>query len=250
MKVLKNTFKILLIALFTIIVSCKKANNNEVVVNATQQEKQVKKIEYSNKDNGTLAITEVYDKRVNKIKLINHSKEYGDSKKTFSYDKANNLIEEKEFDTKGELVETKFYEYKVVSDQEFIEFIYEKRKGFEKKLIVEDKLEYNDDGYIFRKNRRTVYGNWTYNYKYHSNNKLKEETILAYEETEKVVILYDEQGKREIEKIYRRKTTNDEFKLELTNNWYYDKGGNEVTKEGKVIETNNSPFIKKYTYYN
>jgi len=236
MKTLKNTFTILLIASFAILVSCKNANNNETLANATQQEKQVKKIEYSNKDNSSLFLTEFYDQKGNKIKSINHSEEYGDSEKTFLYDKANNLIEEKEFDTKGELVETKFYEYKAVSDQEFFEFTYEKRKGSEKKLIAEEKSEYNDDGNLFRKSNRTVYGNWTYNYKYHSNNKLKEETILAYEETEKVVITYNEQGKREIEKIYRRKTKDDAFKLELTN-------------KGEIAKSNDI-FTKKHTYHN
>lgn len=249
MKTLKNTFTFLLITSFTIFVSCKKANNNEAIVNATQQEKQIEKVEYFNKGNNSLALTEYYDKKGNKIKLINHSEKYGDSEKTFLYDDINNLIEEKEFDTKDELVETKFYEYKAVSDQEFLEFTYEKRKDSEKKLIIEDKLEYNDGGNLFRKSHRTTYGNRIYDYTYHSNNKIKEETILAYEETEKVIISYNSNGKRIEERIYRKKTANNDFKLELTNYWYYNSNGNEVTKDGMPIKET-SPFTKKYTYFN
>lgn len=227
MKTFKNTIYLLLIFIFTFLSSCK---------NTAQEEKQVKKIEYINKDDSSLVKTEFYDKKGNNTKLINHSVEYGDSEKTFLFDYDNNLIEEKEFNTKGELVKTKFYEYKSLSDQEFLELTYEKRKGSEKKLISEDKLEYNDEGKLFRKSHRTVYGNWTYDYKYHSNNKLKEETILAFKETEKVVVTYNEKGEKETEKIYRRKTKDDVFELKQTNKVEIAKSKNKYTK--------------KYTYHN
>ena len=237
----------LVICIIALFISSQKIKSQEGTI--SKHSKLIKKIEYFDANNGSRSLTEFFNKKENKTKLINHSEKYGDTEKTFSYDKVNNLIEEKEFDTKGELVETKFYEYKTVSDQEFLEFTYEKRKGSEKKLITEDKLEYNDDGNLFRKNHRTIYGNWTYNYKYHPNNKLKEEIILAHEETEKVIITYNEQGKREIEKIFRRKTKDDTFKLELTNQWYYDNDGNQVTNKGEIVKPNEA-YIKKYTYHN
>jgi hypothetical protein len=215
MKTLKNIFTILLIIFFTTVVACKNEK-------AAKQEKLVKKIEYINKENDGLEMTEFHDKNGNMIKFINHSEEYGDSETTYFYDNLKRLIEEKEFDTNGELKETKFHEYKSESDQVFYELTYEQRKGKEKKLTAEEKLEYDDNGNLFKKTHRAIYGIWIHNYKYYPNNKLKEEITIASKDTEKIITTHNEQGKRKLQKIYRRKTTDDEYELKQTNQWFYN----------------------------
>ncbi|MGJ8744597.1 hypothetical protein [Polaribacter sp.] len=244
MIILKNNSTSFLVLIFFIVaISCKNQT-----AEGNQETKKIEKIEYFNKNDNSIGMTEFFDKKGNKIKIINHSIEYGDSKTEFLYDTNNRLTEEKQFNTNGELKKAEFHEFKAISDQEFMESIYQTDNSGEKKLKKEIKLENNDTGNLSRKIIKSDYGNWEHNYKYHTNSKMKEEIIIGYNGTEKVILSYNEKGLRTEENIFRIKKSDDKFTLELTNNWYYDKDGNEVTKDGKPM-VNNEIFTKKYTYY-
>lgn len=244
MKFLKNNSTSFLVLIFFIVaISCKNQT-----AEGNQDSKKTQKIEYFSKKDNSKVKTEFFDEKGNKTKIINHSIEYGDSKTTFLFDENNRLIAEKNYNTNDELEKTESYEFNSISDQEFIENIYVTNANGEKELKKEIKLDYDDNGRLSRQINKSVFGTWLHNYKYHANGKMKEQEIIAYNETEKTIISYNNKGHRVEENIFRIKKTDDDFKLELTNNWYYDKEGNEVTKDGNPIIVDEI-FTKKYTYY-
>jgi len=227
--------------LFSLLISCKEKKTNDKTED--NPNKKIKKIEYVNKKDNVIEITEFYDTNENLIKKINHSKKYGDTKTIYKYNKTNNLIEESEFDKEDKKSKTKYYEYKSISDQDFLKTSYHQIKDEKRKLISKERTHFDDNGFLAKKTVKSVYANWEYTYTNHANGKLKKEVILGYDNTEKVIKTYNKKGKPIKEEIYRRKTIKDDFKLELTNNWYYDANGNETDKNGK-LKPNNSPYKK------
>ncbi len=234
-----------LFIIFSFLASCNESKSQEIT--KTTQAKKIKKIDYINA-NKFVYLTQYFDKNGNKIEEVNHSEKFGDSKKRFIYDKKNRLIEETFFGNDGKLIKSKFNKFTAINDKELLKTTYVKRANGDEQLLKEERKFYDNNGFLVKMELKSNYDSRTINYTNSKNGKLLKEIIIAFDDTEKVVKTYNSNQKPITEKIYRRKTKKDTFKLVQTNKWYYDSNGNETDKNGK-LNTDNFSFTKNIVYY-
>ncbi len=165
------------------------------------------------------------------------------------YNAAGHLIEVQEYDADGTFNKAQKMVYDYQGDLVVKIETYSKRGDRDFQLYEEQLFSYNKQGLVEKEKSRAVFGSFEYAYTYHPNGKEKEKTTLAYEGKEKIVTQYDDEGRRVLENIYRRKSVEEGFQLDRINRWAYDQQGSEVSAEslrnGQLI----SRRIREITYY-
>lgn len=157
------------------------------------------------------------------------------------YDGLGNLIEIKEFNSDGVLEEMKTMVHQYTGDHpDQTETFIKRGEGEAQKSKIQT-FTYNKEGLLEKEISRAIFGAWVYTYEYHANGNVKSKTTVNGEDSEKVITLKNEQGNRIKETIYRRKSTDDDYHIDLTHKWTYDKFGNEILFE----QIRNGHVVKK-----
>lgn len=170
------------------------------------------------------------------------------TKTTNEYNNKGQVRETKEFNADGTLDETTRLLYQYNGDNIVAINTIEKRGDgeFQDKQIQE--FTYNDKGQVTKESSIARFGTTEYLFTYYPNGKVKEKTTFSYNGAEKIVLHNDETGKRIKEEIFRKKSGQD-FKLDVTNQWTYDKNGNEILFENFRNGQSLSKTIREITYW-
>ncbi len=256
---MQNQFILFLAFIFPFFGSCQtdtKQESNQTVQTANN-EKKIKKINHYLIDPETkekeLVSTEFYNKKGQKNKVFTYVEDYT-SEERYHYDDKGNEILKEEFNRFGELEKNTKTEYEYSDDNKIIKATESVQRGKNNDFSVHSIAEYsyNDKGQKIKEYYKARWGEMEYEYSYHPNGNEKEKITYAFEGTEKVIRISNEEGKRIKEEIFRRKDINVDFQLDLTNIWKYDGEGNEILheglKDGKVVSRRVSDPNKKNTF--
>lgn len=168
----------------------------------------------------------------------------------FEYNDRGDFIEEKTFNTDETIDLFLFYEYKYEGDKLLAKLTYEQREaGVEKQKRQLEQFAYNDKGQVVKRRLVSVYDERLFTHTYHPNGKRKKTIELAFENKEKVVHHFNTDGEKTKVEVYRRKTTEDEFQLDLTNYRVYNEFGDLVEQKSERKGVTTRQVIIELVYY-
>ncbi len=221
----------------------KEAISREVLFEYDEQGNQIKTIEKKGEETLTLG---TYDYKENF--KVHEKTPYGYT--FFDRDDKGDLVAERAFNSDGTIDLFLFHKYKYEGEQLIAKLTTEQKEvGAKPKERQLERFTYNDKGKVMQRHLLSVYDERTFTNTYHSNGQLKQTIEIAFKNKEKVVYHFNTNGKKTKVEVYRRKTTKDEFQLDLMNHWVYNEFGDLIEMKSERGGTVIRQTIIELEYY-